>query len=431
MAKTKEEKPKRTYKRKNKEEIEVIDEIIDDAVEINKPVKKEEKKEKEKKKEVIEEPFFDNSHHFLQKLAFIVLIILVIGAIGFYYYNNIFSSPLRTFVKSISNYQEEIKYQEDYNKLNAVVNLSLSTNNEIKKAGYDVLTNLSIYLTFMNDKEMSYMEVNTKYKNSTFVNVKSYGNRENEKYITYLKLDKGYEKYLKYETKYLQYFSLIKLIKEEKLNKNIEKILEDTLKKGNFERTITKLDGKKISKNTLTLSNSEYKELMTKIVKEIKNNKDLMKKLSKHYNDPEKILDNLLTKIKNSKSSYEITAYNKFNLSQDLIKIEIINRHTNSKTILTPKKSQLTIDYEKNNKLINIQIDRNSNSGYNVEITINKDKDNITIDTVINLDKTNDVTELKINDDMLINDLNKDTLEKIISQVTNINISNIFKIFVK
>ena len=212
---------KNTKTKKKEVKLEDTTELIDEE----KPVKKIEKVKKEKKEE-IEEPFIDNSYHYLQKLMFIVLIILVIGAIGFYYYNNIYSSPKITFIKSLTNYQDKIKYEEAYNKLNAVLDFNLKTDNETKKAGYNVLSNLSINLTFTNDKEMSYMEVNTKSKDG-LINLKAYGNRENDKYITYLKLDKGYDKYLKYETKYLQYFSLIKLVKEEKLSKNIEKILTD------------------------------------------------------------------------------------------------------------------------------------------------------------------------------------------------------------
>ena len=44
---------------------------------------------------------------------------------------------------------------------------------------------------------------------------------------------------------------------------------------------------------------------MTKIINAIKNNKDFMKKLSKHYNNPEEILNNYLKKVNDSKNSYE------------------------------------------------------------------------------------------------------------------------------
>ena len=416
---------KNTKTKKKEVKLEDTTELIDEE----KPVKKIEKVKKEKKEE-IEEPFIDNSYHYLQKLMFIVLIILVIGAIGFYYYNNIYSSPKITFIKSLTKYQDKIKYEEAYNKLNAVLDFNLKTDNETKKAGYNVLSNLSINLTFTNDKEMSYMEVNTKSKDG-LINLKAYGNRENDKYITYLKLDKGYDKYLKYETKYLQYFSLIKLVKEEKLSKNIEKILTDTLKKGNFKRETIEEDGKKITSNTLTINNVEYKELMTKIINAIKNNKDFMKKLSKHYNKPEELLNNYLKKVNDSKNSYEITTYNKRNLNQDLIRIEIINNNTNCKITLTPKNNTLSIKFEKCGKDIDITIDRNSNSSYKIVLGIKKDTDDIKVETVINLDKTTDVTELKINDEMLITELNKDTLDSIIPTVTNTNISNILKIFKK
>ena len=53
------------------------------------------------------------------------------------------------------------------------------------------------------------------------------------------------------------------------------------------------------------------------------------------------------------------------------------------------------------------------------------------IEGVINLDEESDVTSLTINDDMLITDLNSETIEDVIKQLTNNLLKDILKIFQK
>ena len=234
---------------KKNEEKKDNDEIIEE---------KEIKETKKKKVKETFEPFFDNSSHLLFKFVMTLMIVLIIAGIGFLYYKKVYSNPELTFIKSISNYQDKVKTIDKYNKANSVITFKGTSNNSLKKAGFDILSELTINLTFANDKDMTYTEIDTKYKKDSFVNVKAYGNLYDNKYITYLKFDKGYDKYLKIENKYLQHFSLIKIFKEEELKKTIDKVLKNSLSKDLFTRE----EKDKVSINTLTLKNSDYQEIM-------------------------------------------------------------------------------------------------------------------------------------------------------------------------
>ncbi len=390
----------------------------------------EEKKDKEPKKNVEKEnnePFFDNSSHFLFKFIMTLMIILIIGGVIFLYYKKFYSNPMLTFIKSISNYQESIKINEKYNKANSVITFKGSSDNILKKEGFKILSELTINLSFANDKEMTYTEINTKYKNDSFVNVKAYANDYDNKYITYLKLDKGYDKYLKIENKYLQHFSIIKVLKEEELKDSITKVLKKSLNRDLFTREIKD----KESINTLTLKNKDYQEIMLNIIKEIRNNKSLMNKFNNHYRDFDKKLDKLENDVKNNKNDYEIKTYNKLNLKQTLVKLEFINKTKNTITTFTPKDNNLVIEYNNNDKELNIDITKNSNSSYKVVVDINNKEDNMNIEGVINLDEESDVTSLTINDDMLVTDLNSETIEEVIKQITSNLLKDILKIFQK
>ena len=156
-----------------------------------------------------------------------------------------------------------------------------------------------------------------------------------------------------------------------------------------------------------------------------------MKKFNNYYKDFDKKLDNFEKEVKDNKNDYEIKSYNKLNLKQDLIKLEFINKTKNSITTFTPENDTLKITYTKGQKEINVDITKNSNSSYKVVVDINNDKDKMNIEGVINLDEESDVTSLTINDDMLITDLNSETIEDVIKQLTNNLLKDILKIFQK
>ena len=377
-----------------------------------------------------EELFLEKDHHELKVFLSIVVILLLLGLVGFLYYKKVYCSPLTTFTNSLSRYQKELTsdYKDNsYNKINGVIEPNLSTSNIDKKDSIEILNNILTNMVLVSDKENTYLDINTKYKKDAFINIKLYSKDEDNKQYSYVKLDKYYDKYLKIESKYLQYYSFIRLIHEENLKPLFTSIIKDAISKDHYERTYETIDNKKLSKNTLTIKNDEYVKILTEIVNKIKNDNSIINRLKEYYPNIKEKLDNYLDSVKNNAQDITVSTYNKQNIYQDLVMLEAI--YGNKKIVFEVNDNKTKITITKGSKETIIDITKNNKASYNVDFTYKTDEDDYKVNLIITLDKTNDVPTLIINDDMHISDLNKDTLPNIINDISNSDLKKILKLW--
>ena len=411
--------------KKNTKVKEDIEEIIDDEEKV-------EPKKRKTKLEETQELFLEKDYHGLKVFLSFLVVLLLLGLIGFLYYKKVYSSPLTTFTNSLSNFQKELskEYKDNkYNKISAILELDLKDNNNDNAKGIEVLNNMQTNMVLVNDKDNTYLEVDTKYDKSHYVNLKLYAKEEDHKTYSYIKLDKYYDKYLKYENKYLQYYPFIKLLHEEDLKDLFTSVINDSMDKNNFTRTYETIDDVKLSKNTLTIKSNDYEKILTNIVNKIKKDNSLLDKLKKHYPDITNRLDNYLEKVKASPKDITISTYNKRNLKQDLVMIELISNDKKIVLELNDNKKVITITKDNNEK--EIVITKNNKASYTIDFTNKDDTKTYKFNLIITLDKTNDIPTLIINDDMSVKELNQETLDSIISEVSNDNLKNVFKLLQK
>ena len=411
--------------KKNTKVKEDIEEIIDDEEKV-------EPKKRKTKLEETQELFLEKDYHGLKVFLSFLVVLLLLGLIGFLYYKKVYSSPLTTFTNSLSNFQKELSkdYKDNkYNKISAILELDLKDNNNDNAKGIEVLNNMQTNMVLVNDKDNTYLEVDTKYDKSHYVNLKLYAKEEDHKTYSYIKLDKYYDKYLKYENKYLQYYPFIKLLHEEDLKDLFTSVINDSMDKNNFTRTYETIDDVKLSKNTLTIKSNDYEKLLTNIVNKIKKDNSLLDKLKKHYPDITNRLDNYLEKVKASPKDITISTYNKQNIKQDLVMIELISNDKKIVLELNDNKKVITITKDNNEK--EIVITKNNKASYTIDFTNKDDTKTYKFNLIITLDKTNDIPTLIINDDMSVKELNQETLDSIISEVSNDNLKNVFKLLQK
>ena len=426
MKKT-ESKDKKEVKKspKVKEELDIIEDTTDIKEEIVK-----EKKTKVKKEEK-QELLFENDHRGLKVFIAFFVILLLLGLVGYLYYKKVYSSPLVTFTNSLARYQKELTkdYKDNqYNKISAILDLDLKTDDESKKNGVNILNDVQTNIFFANDKDNTYLEVNTKYKKTSFLNLKLYAKEENNKTYSYIKLDKYYDNYLKYENKYLQYYSLIKLLHEEDLS-DLFDIIEDSINKKNFTRSNEKIDDITLTKNTLELKSNEVEDLISNIIDKLKKNSSLLDKINFHFNNVVSKLEAYLDKVKENPKDLVLTTYNKVNLHQDLYLLEY--KYGDKEITFDPKDNITTITIDENDKETEIVITKNNKASYNIDFSYKKDETNYKFNLIVTLDKTNDVTTIIINDDMNIKDLNNDTLPVLINEVKDDSLKSILKVLQK
>ena len=426
MKKT-ESKDKNVVKKSPKVKKEELD-LIEDTTEIKEEII-EEKKERKKEDNYL---LIEKDYHGLKVFLSLLVIILLLGLVGFLYYKKIYCSPLNTFTSSLSNYQKQLSkdYKNNkYNKINAILELDLKTNDEDKKSGTDILNNILTNLVLAEDKDNTYLEVNTKYNKESFLNLKLYSKEEDNKTYSYIKLDKYYDKYLKYENKYLQHFALIKLLHEENISDLFKSVLKDSLSKNDFTRTNETIDNVKLTKNTLTIKSNDLEKLLNTIIEKLKKDTNLLNKINNYYNNAIDKLEKYIDKIKEDPKDLEISTYNKINLHQDLVLFEY--KYGDKKISFEPKDNVININYENNDKEIIVTITKNNKASYNINFDYKKDNDNYKLNIIVTLDNTNDVPSIIISDDMSIKDLNNDTLPNIINEINNDSFKNILKVFQK
>ena len=379
-----------------------------------------------------DELFLEKDHHGIKVFLSLLVIILLLGIVGFLYYKKVYSSPLITFTNSLSRYQKELTsdYQVDtYNKINAIISLDLKTSDESKKKGIDVLNNISSNIVFANDKDDNYLEVNTKYKKDIFVNLKLYSKEDHNKTYSYIKIDKFYDNYLKKENKYLQYYSLIKLLHEEDLSDLFKGVLKDSFSKDNFTRSEETINNTKLTKNTMTIKSSDIDKTISTIINKLKNDKNLLNKINKYYNNVIEKLESYLEKVKNDPKDLEISTYNKINIHQDLV---ILEYKYGSKIItLEPYDNVVTINIDNNGKSLNTVITKNNKASYNIDFNYKNDTDTYKVNLIVTLDKTNDVPTIIISDEMSVKELNEETLPELIKEVKDETLKDILRLLQK
>ena len=379
-----------------------------------------------------DELFLEKDHHGIKVFLSLLVIILLLGIVGFLYYKKVYSSPLITFTNSLSRYQKELTsdYQVDtYNKINAIISLDLKTSDESKKKGIDVLNNISSNIVFANDKDDNYLEVNTKYKKDIFVNLKLYSKEDHNKTYSYIKIDKFYDNYLKKENKYLQYYSLIKLLHEEDLSDLFKGVLKDSFSKDNFTRSEETINNTKLTKNTMTIKSSDIDKTISTIINKLKNDKNLLNKINKYYNNVIEKLESYLEKVKNDPKDLEISTYNKINIHQDLV---ILEYKYGSKIItLEPYDNVVTINIDNNGKSLNTVITKNNKASYNIDFNYKNDTDTYNVNLIVTLDKTNDVPTIIISDEMSVKELNEETLPELIKEVKDETLKDILRLLQK
>ena len=430
MKKT-EDKNKKPVKKSPKEKKEELD-IIEDTTDIKEEIIKEEKKEKRETK-VKEDNYIliEKDHHGLIVFSAIFIILLLLGLVGYLYYKKVYCSPLVTFTSSLSNYQKELTkdYKDNkYNKISAILDFDLKTDDEDKKNGIDILNNILTNIVFEEDKDNTYLEVNTKYNKEAFANLKLYTKEEDNKSYSYIKIDK-IENYLKYENKYLQHFSLIKMLHEENLNSFFENVLESALSKNDFTRTEETIDGVKLTKNTMKIKSSEIEKLINLIIEKLKKDSTLLEKINSYYNNAIERLESYSEKIKKDPKDIEISTYNKKNLKQDLVMLEYI--YGDKKITFEPKDNIITINIENNDKETNIIVTKNNKASYNIDFSYKKDESNYKFNLIITLDKTNDIPTIIVSDDMSVKELNTETLPTLINEVTDNTLKDLLKVLQK
>ena len=179
----------------------------------------------------------------------------------------------------------------------------------------------------------------------------------------------------------------------------------------------------------MTIKSSDIDKTISTIINKLKNDKNLLNKINKYYNNVIEKLESYLEKVKNDPKDLEISTYNKINIHQDLV---ILEYKYGSKIItLEPYDNVVTINIDNNGKSLNTVITKNNKASYNIDFNYKNDTDTYKVNLIVTLDKTNDVPTIIISDEMSVKELNEETLPELIKEVKDETLKDILRLLQK
>ncbi|MDD3187318.1 MAG: hypothetical protein PHD02_02455 [Bacilli bacterium] len=231
-----------------------------------------------KKEKELDKSFVDKKSKKGLFFAILALIVLVLGGTFGYFY--VKTAPKKIFANAINGLLTDVNINTDFKTVQAESYFKINvTNPSEDNAIYDLLNSLEIDFSTSIDTVNNTLIANLtgKYENEDIINGTVY-NTQNE---TYLYLDNIYDKYIKLdllsdediETMYDDTSNSDDQIKM--LNLLIEEV-NNSLKDKYFSR---KLNGTSID-SALNMNNEEFKEFITTLYTNIKNNDQLLEYLA-------------------------------------------------------------------------------------------------------------------------------------------------------
>lgn len=357
-------------------------------------------------------------------VLFLLMIGLGVGGYIFYKFNN---SPKVLFVKTLSKYTLLKNDSNDLinflSKLKDGYTISINNNVKIKSDKEEIMNALvNIKLTNNFEMKLANLDINFDDNNGSVINFNSLM----EENRTYLKLNDIFDKYYYLDEDNSSMFEDSEIVDDSKLIEVISNsfssyFTDDKFSKENVDDNV---------KITVGLSDKDFYDLINLIVNDLKNSKVLEAYASKELTieDIYKGLDDFISELKNELNleSKDITySYSIYEKNNKLIKQELgirdvlvaiegdtkgnIYVYNEEKIVLTGNynKNYLKLSYEEDGVNLNLSIDYKNNtsaseldSNYNIVLRINE----LTI---------SDYVKLNINDNKEILEIDKENSKKI------------------
>lgn len=384
-----------------------------------------------------DEPFIKKDHQGLKTFIIMVIILLLLGGASLFYYFKIYNSPILVIGNIINSTKNSFKIPNTKNinayKVSGALDLDLSFNDKEAQKLADIINDIKLQYNLSIDTNNNYgiMELHSKYQNDKLLNLKAILDNEDE--TAYIYLEDLFDKYLKTTidvTDVTNETTNNETINYEIIITGIYNALSNAITEEDFERASdeTNINGKitKVYRNSLVINQSNYKRIMTTIIKELRDNEEFITEINK-LNNNEDIKDTLNEALNEiNESTYEdiikINFYTKPSLKQELLKLEIVETSEDGNyniAFTNTNKTNLTIDFTKDNEQIaTLNINRNSDTNMIINCKFNTDGNEIKFSLNMSYKELNKIEKINTTQNIDINNLTEDDTTKIITNLT-------------
>lgn len=301
----------------------------------------------------------------------IVLVILVIGCLGFLYTHK--SSPEKVFSTLIEKANKEVKNKVDLNQVSTDFELSFKVDaGEEAKEMTDLINALLLKGNVNVDLKTNELVVGLKadYENKELINVKSYTDTK----TMYIDLNDLFDKVLSLkleteENKFELNVDDVKTIYEE-----VYKAVKLALEEGTYTKKDAEVNGSKVTENILTIDNNNKDKIVKAFVNYLKDNDKFISALSKLTGEKKDDIKSMLNeevKLDELKDTYTISIFTK-GLNNDLVKVSFSENNTEILSVVKASKDtydmKFSIDKDSMNCTIKEETKNKVNSTCKLEI---------------------------------------------------------------
>ena len=289
-----------------------------------------------------EDLFIPKTKHKGLKIMLAIILIALLGVGGYFLYQEKFNNPKATVMNIINDAEKDAgkfldfsENNDDKYKINGLLKIDATLPNEYKELA-KIIRNIDLQFSGEVDNKNSIFNfnLNTKYKNDSMIDIKSYYEKDN----LYLLLDGLYDKYLKISLDDIKKsqadINMPEVNIKEKDFKTITSSFTNAFKKAleelefiKEEATITIDDkGYNVNNNYTVLKDKDVNKFIKNIVTTLSKDNDLKTVLKKFASeDVDKIFDETIKSIDELefKDTIKLNFYTKGLLKQKLVSIRI------------------------------------------------------------------------------------------------------------
>jgi len=336
----------------------------------------------------------------------IILIILVALTICLWYFNSLKVKPLEIFTSTIDGVFEKVVPQNNLNFFTGNMNIktNLTSNDKNMKKILNIINHSDINFKFGIDYNNNVMNtiLSSNYDGNELLNISTCI----EKNSFYINFKDVYDKTVMIPVKkHANYISAVFNQNDIRtILRTLNSAISGSLQDKYFVKKNTKvsLNGEevKVTKNILTLNNSNLNKIINDIKENLNNNEQFLSSLSYILNETKEEIKNKISSI-NSNSIAEIITISLYTKDDKVIGFELAKTSNTGLTLSILKTSETSYSYEIKNAVNshkgNFEINKSDNR-INLIISSNDNKVNGTVSIDINYDKNKDIEGFIKND---------------------------------
>ena len=368
----------------------------------------------------------------------LLLIILLLGVIGFGYYY--VTKPDVVFTTLLNKVYKEALKESNFEQLKMTTNMNIKIEaSEEYKEYTDIINNINFRMNEhidLTDNTFK-LEIGADYKEKLLANINAYY-KDNTMYFEIKDiLDKIIKVDLKKENQENeQDIDINKLYSNDSkviINKLYE-ALKETLKNGTYVSNDAKVNGNTVSKNELVINNRNKDILINTFVYYLLNDNDFIDSVSRVFSKDKQEIINSLNELKDTnelEKEIHISIYTK-KLTNEFVKLEVVIEENTLLSLTMEKEDACKIEVNNgdNIKMVSTIVIDESNNNMKIVTESNTDDIKVMVNMDISIIYNEKIEKTNVENAITIEELSEEDTNNIIENLTkNEGISEIMKTF--